>query len=86
LAVCLDEIRGTQNEQQAAVQAAQARGARFGRRPLLNDEQMAIAKQVAAAGAATKDIAGAFGVSSATVLKWKKKWRAADGAEDGNPA
>jgi hypothetical protein len=25
-------------------------------------------------------------VSSATVLKWKKKWRAADGAEDGNPA
>jgi hypothetical protein len=63
---------------QAAVQAALVRGARFGRRPKLNDEQTAIAKQMAAAGAAAKDIAGAFGVTSATVVRWKKKWAAAE--------
>jgi hypothetical protein len=61
---------------QEAVRAAKARGVRFGLPSRFTEEQMATARQMAESGASTKEIAAAYDVTPAAVVKWKKKWRA----------
>ena len=62
------------NATRAAVRAARARGVRFGRRPALDDEQMARARQLVSEGATPKEVADSLGMHRNTVLKWVRKW------------
>lgn len=58
----------------AAVQAARARGVKFGRRSKVDDKQMARVRQLISEGTSPKDVAHSLGVRPALVRKWIRKW------------
>lgn len=60
----------------AAVDLARSRGVRFGRKNKLSDEEMENARVLLSEGSRPADVAKVFGVSTASVLKWIKKWAA----------
>lgn len=58
----------------AAVQVARARGVKFGRRPTIDDEQMARVRHLIKEGTSPREIAHSLGVTPKTVFSWIRKW------------